>query len=348
MAFKKLRVIERCRAGSAADLLEGREREEEADGARGMVPQLPLDVLRFIWSQLSCPQLVHASWVSREWRREFNICSAREEAVKMVTAPAKVPCSNLSRPQQAFRALQRILSGKNPFTGKSMPALQAGGKTWKGWGLLGPREPNLIGENGLDQFAVQHQRSSNFAVSTYELFERQGPVAGVKVSVKIYWRYRRIKGPYPQWVSIYLQPQSQEECFWMQGLLLSLTGGFQGLLRDGNPSSMPGSLALCEKLLVCWDGLVPVSKCLWPLRRAHRESNDFYFANYGPHGFQQAFTAQRCAAAVVRNAHTDLDLAIAAAVAAYGSCGIQFHPTANTFYMRCYRYGGSFDPWQLI
>lgn len=54
----------------------------------------------------------------------------------------------------------------------------------------------------------------------------------------------------------------------MQGLLLVVTGGFQGLLRAGDLSSMPGSLARCGFLEVRWLDLPPNAERLWPSGRS--------------------------------------------------------------------------------
>lgn len=57
-----------------------------------------------------------------------------------------------------------------------------------------------------------------------------------------------------QQLEIGLCPIEAEDNVWMQGLLLALTGGFEGLLLDGRLSSMPGDLAACKQLKLVWNG----------------------------------------------------------------------------------------------
>lgn len=267
--------------------------EEETDEGGHEPPELPLDVMRLIWGQLSSSQRLQASWVCNEWRSECA-GSTWEKAVSLVTAGVTVSDSDLSRSQQALRGIQRVLRGENPFSVAPVPALQPwrkGSGTWKK--RLGPAEQTWKGANGVDEFGLRHFGMGDSVMTWYRLSEGVGRRVVRKVSVTMHWRHSNLaKSPYADWASICLRPESPEESDWMEGLLFALTGGFQGLLRAGNLSDMPGSVALKE-LRICWDGPRPLSTWVWPLRRARDApgSSSFHVEVTGPTLFKQIFRA---------------------------------------------------------
>lgn len=210
--------------------------------------ELPLDVWRLIWANLSTNQLAQASGVSREWRKECT-SARRDEAVALVTAAETIPDSELTRPQQAMRGIQRVLNRRNPFSGEPFSLLQ----TWEAGGAVAGDFAES--ENGSDMFNMiirkRFDPDADPSTATLEVgvahsvckaSEDGAEPKFYQVDFSVSWGHHF---PYPHSASIYVIPENLDDCLWMQGLLLAVTGGFQGLLRDGKPSSMPGSLALC-------------------------------------------------------------------------------------------------------
>lgn len=210
--------------------------------------------MRLIWNKLSPASLVQAARVNKEWSRE---CSAirRDKALALVTASETTPDAELSRPQQALRGIQRILRRQNPITGGPFPRHESGCD-----------DDNLIDKCSMDNF-------SSLKRGVYYFCEEGGGGSGgigdARVTFEVRWT-ASFYGPYA--AHIYLFPGGLEDCVWMQALLLALTGNFRGLLRAADPSDMPGSPMLCNKLHVKW--IRHTSRLVWPpaLRRGRPQT----------------------------------------------------------------------------
>lgn len=256
-----------------------------AGESRNTLPELPLDVWRMIWGQLSASQRVQASGVNREWRWEC-VGKAREEAVTLVTAPDTLADNELRRPQQALRGVERLLRGENPLTGTPVPEMQPWRRTWP-WGRwemqLGPDFQQSRGENGADEFLMLHLHEGRYIRTIYTFCEAQQRVA---FQLLISWiRPTSAAAPRPGDVDMIFYPETVQEGLWMQGLLLALSGGSRGLLRSGKVASIDNSLALCKMLNFHWRGPRPTTKALWPRRRV-KDSVPSY---WGPDEFHQSF-----------------------------------------------------------
>lgn len=238
-----------------------KRRGRRESGKSGNLPELPLDVWRVVWSQLSSTDLLRAAGVSNEWRRECSAKNRRDEAVALVTAPEGVPDSELSRPQQAWRGIQRILRLQNPFSGKPFSLYRPN--------ALCPHGHHFANdETGVDRFCLCTEISSVHAHYSFRIEEKTGKDhrdTTMDFFVGSDWKVPS-NGPVPDSVEICLYPSSTEHCRWMQGLLLALTGGFRGLLRAGLVSDMPESLSLCNHLAIRWECPCPESERLWPLQ----------------------------------------------------------------------------------
>lgn len=101
------------------------QQQQQEQGLSGenlprVVKELPVDVWRVVWRNLSPTQLLRAAGVNKQWRREC-LGNRRDAALALVMAPDTLPDSDLSKAQQALRGIQRILNRQNPFSGEPLP-----------------------------------------------------------------------------------------------------------------------------------------------------------------------------------------------------------------------------------
>lgn len=214
------------------------------------LPWLPLDVWRKVWDNLPIWELAVVASVTKEWRDEAIECAAekRAKAVSLVTAPKAAPDPELTLPQLVHRCFQRLLLRQNPFSGDSLH-------------LPFPQDTvtdimDISSSDGNGQMIATYDRLGDGGECRHSLaatFHRNGPGRDHEVRILIQWM-RDNDAPHVykcKAVCIKLRP-ALDDWVWMEGLLLALTGGSQGLLRDGRPSSMPCELAHCTRFRVMW------------------------------------------------------------------------------------------------
>lgn len=203
----------------------------------------------------------------RVWKLSDECCTAckRCEAVALVKLHEGTS-GRLTLPQQVLQYIQRLSRKQNPFTGDYVDITfdriyrdshckdefwavnewdNEGQAHWHGGIYL--NHPNDEGEG----VAGCKEKDYTHAVVVSVSFGR-GPFRCVE-----------------NYIDIRLCPKAPHYWIWMQGLVLALTGGCDGLLRDGRPSSMPDHLAECAKFCMCWDDnsaeMPANAKGLWPM-----------------------------------------------------------------------------------
>lgn len=247
-----------------------------------------MDIWGLVWSKLSIRELAQAAGVSREWRREVKRTAAQKRALAaaLVTARKDTPNAQLTRPQLLLCAIKRVLLQLNPFTVEPFPmeCPEQGAKLYAlGFEYDRPREvcgdlsfqmawipASSVCENRVETILELHHVDHVMNPNVKER-SKQMPA----VTLDLMWSPRaadkdccatdKDNSHKCKYVHVVLRPKGADDYVWMQGLLLALTGGFKGLLRDGRCSSMPGSLASCSKFAVKWEGdCSAADKGLWP------------------------------------------------------------------------------------
>lgn len=81
--------------------------------------ELPMDVWRLIWGNLSVSELAKAAAVAKAWRDDWDEREAkrRAAALALVTSPDATPDLELAAPQRVLRAIRRHLVGLDAFAG---------------------------------------------------------------------------------------------------------------------------------------------------------------------------------------------------------------------------------------
>lgn len=226
-------------------------------------------MFRTILDQLSIEDLARAAEVNKFRRKEATAATVKKRAdvAALVKVSAGVPDSALTGPQLALRSIQRTLSCKDPFSSLPLPfkipdfeadmdvdeEIVHSSATYGRFKAIYKRSPG-----GLELRECKLKLLDNDWCGVTFVQTWQGQV-GASTDYKI------------DSVEIRLHPNPlvQGDCLWMQGLLLALTGGFEGLLRDGHPASTRGELSCCKRFTVMWNGdvlaLPSVLRDFWPI-----------------------------------------------------------------------------------